>query len=58
MDNQQIERINILAEKAFHKNISPDELREYLHLVEECELKDDLIFLDKPKPYDQLINDT
>jgi uncharacterized protein YnzC (UPF0291/DUF896 family) len=38
MDNQQIERINILSEKAYNKYISPDELKEYLHLLDEWEV--------------------
>jgi hypothetical protein len=40
MDNKQLERGNTLAEKAFNRNISPDELKEYLHLLDEWEVLD------------------
>jgi len=47
MDNQQTERINMLSEKAFNKNISPDELKEYLLLLDEWEVLEESDCLDK-----------
>lgn len=52
MDNKQLERANTLAEKAFNQKISPEELREYLHLLDEWEV------LDYPSVFDdQHFND-
>jgi len=47
MDNQRTKRINMLSEKAFNKNITPDELKEYLLLLDEWEVLEELDSLDK-----------
>jgi hypothetical protein len=47
MDSQQTERINILSEKAFNNNISPDELKEYLLLLDKWDVLEESDSLDK-----------
>ena len=38
MDNQDFARLDTLSEKAFNETISPYELKEYLHLLDEWEI--------------------
>ena len=38
MDNQDFARLDTLSEKAFNETISPNELNEYLYLLDEWEV--------------------